>query len=571
MALFVAACLLIFSIAQTGIQSFQQDAQTLPWWKSMSIYNVYVKSFKDSNGDGVGDLNGITQKLNHFVDLGVDIVWLTPFSPSPGVDHGYDVSDYKSIDPTYGTMDDFVELIRQMKKLGLKFMMDLVVNHCSDQHIWFQKSKANIKPYSDYFIWRDPKGYDRDGTPIPPNNWTSLFLNSAWEWVESRKQFYYHIFSKNQPDFNMRNPQVLEELKDILRFWIDRGVSGFRLDAPKFYFEDKDFKDEQLADSDVLSQHWNRRPSTADLIESYELVRDWKHLIENEYTSKDGEERILIVEVYSSLELTQQWFDYAHLAYNFYYGMMVNRVNAKHLDMVTHLWNGVTSTYMTDTHDFARTAQKFGDEFVDNINMIITMLPGNVAIYYGQEIGMTGINLRPEQIRDRANVQITRDAVRTPMQWDDSLNAGFTTKRKPWLPVNPNYWRINLESEKTANVSHYQVLKSLMELRRTPTVKYGGLNTYVLSDWVWAFTRTFESAETYVIVLNLGTEMEVIDLSGIQNLPAYLKVVIPTINSGYKAGDRIWAKPKLGRSTYLRPKSGLVLTPNVQQEPDESS
>lgn len=213
-----------------------------------------------------------------------------------------------------------------------------------------------------------------------------------------------------------------------------------------------------------------------------------------------------------------------------------------------------------DSHDYIRTASRFGEEFVDVMHMIMMMLPGNVCIYYGQEIGMNTMAIRSDQIKDKSNKVVVRDAVRTPMQWDNSFNAGFTTRRKPWLPINPNYWRINVEKEKQANVSHYQVVKSLMDLRKTPSSKYGKLDTYVLSEWVWAFTRTFANAETYVVIVNIGTETEIFDLSVIPNMPASLKILVATINSGYTSGDYVWAKPKLRHSTSLRSKSGLVLS-----------
>lgn len=546
----------------------KENYEILPWWKSMTIYNVYPKSFKDSNGDGIGDFNGITEKLQHIVDLGIDVLWLNPFYMSPGFDHGYDISNFTAVDPIFGTMNDLSRLIREAKKLGLKFMIDFVGNHCSDQHVWFEKSVQKIEPYTDYFIWKDPNGYDRNGKPSPPNNWGNPYFGSSWTWVESRKQFYYHIFTEHQPDLNLRNPLVVEELKNVLRFWFDKGVSGLRVDAPFVYFEDEDLHEEVFPDVDdpMTSRIWEQQRYMANLPESYQLLGELKNFVKEEYTSKDGEERVFIAEVYSSLKNTLKWLDYINLAFNFELQFISPAANATVFDRAMNLWRGAVSTYVIDTHDFTRTAFKFGEEFVDIMHMIMAMLPGNLCIYYGQEIGMTGMTMRPDQRKENTNIVLTRDAVRTPMQWDDSLNAGFTTKRKPWLPVNPNYWRVNVEKETQAKVSHYQVLKSLMKLRKTPTSKYGQLKTYVLSEWVWAFTRTFENAEIYVVVVNIGTETEIIDLSVIPYLPPYLKILVSTINAGYKPGDYILSKAKFKHWTTLPPKSGLTLSTNIQRE-----
>ncbi|XP_065205958.1 maltase 2-like [Planococcus citri] len=579
----VRSKLLTISLLITAGNSFSLNTD---WWKHTIIYQIYVQSFKDSNGDGMGDIKGITNKLDHFVDLGVETLYLTPFFLSPMIDAGYDVSNFTEIDPLFGTMEDFNELMSEMKRRGLKLMTDLVINHSSDEHPWFGKSVDRIYPYTNFYVWLDPKGYDSKGQPIPPNNWLSLFDDCAWEWNEKRGQFYLHQFAIKQPDFNLRDAELKKEIKKIMKFWLDLGVAGFRLDATRHYIEDIYFRDEPFVDPHkTKTTIYNdlKHPYTADLWETYEFIHELRDFMD-QYTMRKGQqlERILAPEAYTNLNHTMAYYgtdDYGitHFPFNFKFATLYDFANAtiyndRILEWLKNMPKDATPNWVTENHDDLRIGSRLCEEYMDIVTITIMTLPGIACVYYGQEIGMTNGYVRPDQRKD-PNHDATpkarsRDGERLPMQWDDTMNSGFTSKYKPWLPVHPNYWQVNVEKQKSQQVSRYNIFKALSQIRKRKTMKIGHFESYVVSDWVYAFTRSYRRHETYITVLNLGSEIELINLHDvISNLPSTLQVVTASVNAGYVKGDQIQSIPKFPSIFSMRPLSAIVLTSRVHSKP----
>ncbi|CAH1738050.1 unnamed protein product [Aphis gossypii] len=494
-------------------------------------------------------------------------------------DFGYDISDYNAIDPMYGTMDDFVSLQKKLKSMGIKIIMDFVPNHSSDEHKWFKKSVEKIDPYTDYYVWRDGK-CDTNNSRIPPNNWQSLFSIPAWTWNEQRGQYYLHQFVPKQPDLNYRNEELVKKMKKNLKFWLDLGVDGYRIDAVPFLFEDLQFLDEpripeELAKKEKTPYLQYYHLYTKDLPETYDMVYQFRDVLD-EYKSRDGKTRVMVTESYTSIKNTMRYFGNethlgAHISFNFEFIEKLNdSSNAAKFNDVVYNWldnmpDGKCANWVIGNHDRPRAATRFGSEMVDAMNMLTMLLPGAAFTYMGEEIGMSdsairwdqtvdprGLNAGPDDFRTRS-----RDPVRTPYQWDATANAGFTrASSTPWLPVNPNYWRLNLDAQRQQQRSHYAVYKALARLRKTRTVQRGSFEGRPLSEWVYAFTRSLPSEETYLVVMNVGSEEERVDLSGwptLVNNETWL-VHTPSVNSQYSIGHSL----KTNGFT-MRPKSAMVL------------
>ncbi|XP_026811817.1 maltase 2-like isoform X1 [Rhopalosiphum maidis] len=556
------------------------DKTDLDWWQTAVFYQIYPRSFKDSNGDGIGDLKGIEEKAEHFKDIGVDCVWLSPIFKSPMADFGYDISDYNAIDSVYGTMDDFVSLQKKLKSLGIKIIMDFVPNHSSDEHEWFKKSVEKIYPYTDYYVWRDAK-CDENNLRIPPNNWQSLFSNSAWTWNEQRGQYYLHQFDPKQPDLNYRNKELVTEMKNNLRFWLDLGVDGYRVDAVPFLFEDSQFLDEPKKPEELAKKEKNTydryyHDYTMDLPETYDMISQFRDVFE-EYKLKDGKTRVMITEAYTTIENTIRYYGNktnlgAHMPFNF---GLIERLNdssnaAKFNDAVNS-WldimpDGKCANWVIGNHDQPRVATRFGSEMVDAMNMLNMLLPGVAFTYMGEEIGMSDTAVRWDQTVDPRGLNagpdgfriLSRDPARSPYQWNATAHAGFTAaSSKPWLPVNPNYWKLNLDAQRKQHCSHYTVYKRLARLRKTRTVQRGSFEGRALSEWVYAFTRSLPSEETYLVVINVGSEEERVNL--MSSWPTAAKdetwvVHTPSVNSQFSIGHSL----KTSEFT-MRPKSAMVL------------
>ena len=499
-----------------------------PWWKHAVIYEAYPRSFQDSNGDGVGDLKGITERVDYLQALGINAIWLSPIYPSPQVDFGYDISDYENVDPQYGNLVDFDQLVAEAKKRNIRIIMDMVMNHTSDKHPWFIESKSSRNnPKRDWYIWRDGKG-----PGIPPNNWQSAFGHSAWKYDPTTKQWYYHKFYAEQPDLNWRNPKVEKAMFDSVRFWLDRGVAGFRLDAIPTLFEDPELRDEKetggvnaFGDPNIDGSY------TENLPEVHDVMRSLRKLV----ASYPGD-RVLIGETYlPNIQELDKWYGGAgrnelNLPMDMQIGF-INKLDAslfrQRIEDVETKVHGNQPLIVFDNHDNPRSWDRYGDGVHDTAiaRVIATMLfttRATAMMYYGQEIGMvTTPPKRKEDVKDPVGLvgwpkEKGRDGERTPMQWDTSKNAGFSTADETWLPVAPNYKTVNVQVEDAASDSLLNWYKELIQMRATnPALREGPLtmldrtNPNVLSY----LRKGSAGSPSVVVALNFTAQPQTISLN----------------------------------------------------------
>jgi len=499
----LALCLLGTVSAQTLARPGSNLTPTEPWWKHAVFYEIYPRSFQDSNGDGIGDLNGITQRLDYLQSLGIDAIWLTPIYPSPQVDFGYDVSDYTAIDPQYGTLADFDRLVQEASRRHIRILMDMVLNHTSDQHPWFEQSASSRdNPKRDWYIWRDGRP-GTDGKLQPPNNWQSSFGHSAWQFDPRTGQFYYHYFYPQQPDLNWRNPAVEAAMFDAVRFWLNRGVAGFRLDAITTLFESQDLKDATVLPGKNAYGDPNTDQSLQNnLPEVHGVMRDLRKVVD----SAPGQ-RVLIGEIYT--ETPQQllaWYGARHdelqLPMDTQLGFL-DKVNgkldaaafrAKLTDAQTQL-GGNTPLFVFDNHDRPRSWDRYGDgthnAAIARVIATIQLASQSADIlYYGQELGMvTTPPTRKQDVKDPIGilgwpVDKGRDGERTPMQWSRTLNAGFSSSATTWLPVPATLANadVNVESEQADPHSLLHWYTQLLQLRRERDTMLAGSQTMLNFD-----------------------------------------------------------------------------------------
>src|SRR5215469_12323353 len=460
------------------------------WWKHAVIYEIYPRSFQDSNGDGIGDLNGITERLDYLQSLGVDAVWLSPIYPSPQVDFGYDISDYESVDSQYGTIADFDRLVAEAKKRHIGIIMDMVMNHTSDKHPWFiESASSRTNPKRDWYVWRDGKP---GGTPPnnPPNNWISEFGHSSWQYDPKTSQYYYHRFYTQQPDLNWRNPAVEQAMFGAVRFWLDRGVAGFRLDAIPTLFEDPSLHDaEELAGTNAYGDRNQKTDLYENLPEVHAVMRRLRAMV-NKYPG----DRVLIGETYlpNGQEL-DKWYggakrDELNLPMDMQVGFAntldANLLRQRISDAETKI-HGSQPLFVFDNHDNPRSWDRYGDGVHnDTIARIIATLllttRATSLMYYGEEIGMsTTPPARKEEVKDPIGItgwprEKGRDGERTPMQWDSSKNAGFSTSGTTWLPVTANYIGRNVKEQESDPNSLLNWYKQLISMRKTnPALRDG--------------------------------------------------------------------------------------------------
>ena len=485
----VSAKLLHASGSSAAGQS-QARTAVVPWWKHALIYEIYPRSFQDTTGSGIGDINGIIERLDYLQGLGVNAVWLSPIYPSPEVDFGYDISNYEAIDPIYGTLADFDRLIAEGKKRNIRVIMDMVMNHTSDQSPWFQESRSSRNnPKSDWYVWRDGKG-----PGIPPNNWESVFGHSAWTYDPQRGQWYYHRFYVQQPDLNWRNPEVQKAMFNVCRFWLDRGVAGFRLDAIPELFEDPQFRDEKiLPGKNAYGDPRQDQSRVQNLPEVHRVMRQLRQLVD----SYPGD-RVLIGETYlRNIQQQMLWYgkndDELQLPMDMQVGFIdkldVNKFRTNINQAETKL-NGNMPLFVFDNHDRPRSWDRYGDGVHDAaiariIATILLTTRSTALMYYGQEIGM--VTTPPKTI---AEVQDPvgkigwpkkkgRDGERTPMQWDAGKDAGFSTANKTWLPIPPSYKTVNVavESDQPDSLLHWY--EKLIEMRHNNPALHDGENIMV--------------------------------------------------------------------------------------------
>jgi alpha-glucosidase len=500
-----------------------------PWWKHALIYEIYPRSFQDSNGDGIGDLNGITQRLDYLKTLGVDAIWLSPIYPSPQVDFGYDVSNYEAIDPQYGTMADFDRLVSEAKKRKIGVIMDMVVNHTSDKHPWFiesESSKAN--PKRDWYIWRDGKG-----PGVPPNNWQSTFGHSAWKYDPKTSQWYYHRFYVEQPDLNWRNPAVERAVFGAFKFWLNKGVAGFRLDAVPTLFEDEQLQDEKVLPGTNAYGDPNLDDSlTNNLPEVHQVMRDLRK-VSNSYPGN----RVLIGETYlPDIAELRKWYGADHDELQLPMDMQVgflNKLDAAgfrtRIDQAEHDIDSDQPLFVFDNHDNPRSWNRYGDgkHNLDIARVIATLLLGTrstAMMYYGEELGMTTTTpTRVEDVKDPIGKigwpkEKGRDGERTPMQWDGSPNAGFTTAAAtPWLPVPPSYKTVNVALESREDDSLLAWYQRLIQLRReNPAMRDGTLTMLNVNDNnVLSWLRKAPDGQAVLVACNFTAQAQTVafDLS----------------------------------------------------------
>lgn len=554
-----------------GVRSISND-----WWRDAVIYQVYPRSLKDSNGDGIGDLNGITSKLEHIKDIGADALWLSPIYSSPQVDFGYDISNFTDIDPQYGTLADFAKLIKRAKELKLKVLLDFVPNHSSDQHPWFKKSVERVKPYDDYFIWRD--GEMVNGTRQPPNNWLSIFKGSAWEWNSQRGQYYYHQFAVAQPDLNYRNSDLKQAMSDVLTFWMDRGVEGFRVDAILHLFEDEQLRDEPKNNaSNVPADEYASLTHiyTRDLDETYVIARAWRQLLDDYATKHQTDAKFIIVEALTTPTIMKKYYDSGCNPFNF---MFVGDLNSssKAVDFkrgidrwLDNVPEGNVSNWVTDNHDNHRTGTRFGEKKSDMITMLSLTLPGITVIYYGDEIGMVDKNITYEETVDVAGCNLgpdryylaSRDPERTPFQWDTTTtSAGFSTNSKTWLPVHENYKTLNLAAQKLAAISHYKVFKAMAKIKKNLSLLKGGeVEVRLITENILGVVRRLETSSPVALLINMGTGDESVDAHTWLNIPEELIIYTASV------GSQIQPNTKVNTSALRLPGSSSLFLASKSQ------
>ena len=534
------------------------------WWKESIVYQVYPRSFKDSNGDGIGDLRGIIQKLDYLKDLGVNVIWLSPVYKSPNDDMGYDISNYQDIMDDFGTLADWEEMIAGMHQRGIKLLMDLVVNHSSDEHPWFQEArKSKDNPYRDYYIWRPGR---TDG-PVPePNNWLSFFSGPAWEYDAHTGEYYLHLFSRKQPDLNWENPQVRAEVFKMMNWWMDKGVDGFRMDVINLISKVPGLPDVPVVNP-ASPYQWGGKnfingPRLMEFL--HEMKREVLARAEvfsvGECPGVSTSDAIMITnEDSGALSMV---FQFEHMGLDSGgRGALPGKWNRKPLDLrdlktTMSRWEddldgkGWNSLYLSN-HDQPRTVSRFGDDGVyrvESAKMLGTflhMLQGTPYVYQGEEIGMTNVRfpsiedykdiellnmyreamgkgIDPQQVMEAIYVK-GRDNARTPMQWDSSPQAGFTSG-EPWIKVNPNYTTINVAQAVADPDSIYHYYRKLIQLRKDhPIIVYGSYRLLLAEHpQVYAFTRTLED-ESLLVLLNFSAQMAECDLpDGIAVDPASL-------------------------------------------------
>ncbi|XP_065224662.1 maltase 1-like [Planococcus citri] len=538
------------------------------WWEHTIIYEIIPHTFKDSDGDGVGDFKGITSKLDHFVDLGIETIHLTPMYETTALDMGYDITDYYNVDHRLGTISDLEELIREMNKRNMKLILDLVINHSSHKHKWFQKSIDRIDPYTDFYVWKDSKGFDNvTNQEIPPNKWISVFLQepgAAWTWNEKRKQFYLHNFLPEQPDLNLRNENLKEILWKMIEFWLDKGVSGFRLDATPWYIEDEEFRDDDL----------NLRQCNQP--ETFEFIHEFRTYLDKYNEKRGGFERIFIAEAHVWGEILTQYYgrknySVTHFPYSFLLRYINWPINAKTLQFYLNFWmsflpEGKTAAWMTQDHDGSRVGSRICPEFADIFTIVSMMLPGTVGVYYGQEIAMMNGFATEDQFHDFSGGG-TRDPTRLTMQWDDTINAGFSTNVSTYSPVNSDYFQRNVAVQKEQSVSHYNLFKDLATLRKTNIFKFGKFKNANFGN-IYSLTRSYKGNVLTVVVNFEITASSRVNLTEIlQNRPDEITVVAASVNSEYVKGFNI--EFKQSEEFYMRPLSSVVLKTDLPYSENE--
>ena len=481
----------------------------LLWWQSGLVYQVYPRSFQDTNHDGIGDLKGIIRRLDYFQWLGVKSVWISPVNPSPMVDFGYDISDYRDIDPIFGSLSDFDALLEAIHRREMKLILDLVPNHTSDRHPWFLESRASRdNPKRDWYIWKDGKegrGY--------PNNWLSSFGGSAWEWDENTGQYYYHAFDKTQPDLNWRNTGVQEAIFDIMRFWLGKGVDGFRVDVMWHLIKDPNFRDNPPNPdyaSHMSTFHQLLPLYSTDQPEVHDIVRKMRAVLD------EFPDRMMIGEIYLPVQKLVAYYGAdlrgAHLPFNFQ--LITLDWNASEIFSALIAYEAALPrdgwpNWVLSNHDKPRIVSRVGTEQSFVAAMLLLTLRGTITLYYGDEIGMRDVAIPEAMIRDPRGLNmpdrnVSRDPARTPMQWDSTPFAGFSDVA-PWLPVDRLFPTVNVQTQQDHPSSLLLFYRRLIELRgREPALCAGAFVPVYGDHQLISYVREVQGADRFLVVLNLS-------------------------------------------------------------------
>jgi len=518
------------------------------WWKNAVIYQIYPKSFLDTNNDGIGDLNGIDRKLDYLRELGVDALWISPFYLSPQIDNGYDIADYRKVDPMFGNNTDLEKLIKDAHEKGIKIIMDMVANHTSDQSIWFRESRKSKDNYfSDFYIWKDPKV---DGSE--PNNWGSNFGGSAWTFDENRQQYYLHYYGKQQPDLNWENPKVREAIYDVMRYWKAHGVDGWRMDVITSISKNQEFPDNANPHNlKYVVGNQNNGPRMHEFIHemNQEVFKPFSMMSVGEAPdSKSKDARRLVEPEREELNMV---FTFEHMHVDRKPGDVNGRWAIQPVDVVqlkktlanwqntlnNHGWNAL----YFENHDRARTPSRWGNdkeyryESATAFATVLHGLKGTPFVYQGEEIGMTNPEFKLDDYEDielktnyeklvkqektiseadflKAARKISRDNARTPMQWDDTKNSGFSDV-SPWFKLNPNYKNLNVLKDRSSDKSIFKYYQTLIKLRHTEKVFEDGDFQLLLPDDknIFAYTRTLDD-EKWLVIANLSSEIQSVEL-----------------------------------------------------------
>uniref|UniRef100_A0A8C8Z6R9 Amino acid transporter heavy chain SLC3A1 n=1 Tax=Prolemur simus TaxID=1328070 RepID=A0A8C8Z6R9_PROSS len=539
----------------------------LDWWQQGPMYQIYPRSFKDSNKDGNGDLKGIQDKLDYITTLNVKTIWITSFYKSSLKDFRHGIEDFREIDPIFGTMKDFENLLAAIHDKGLKLIIDFIPNHTSDNHTWFQLSRTRVGKYTDYYIWHDCT--HEDGTTIPPNNWLSVYGNSSWHFDEVRNQCYFHQFTKEQPDLNFRNPDVQEEVNEIIQFWLAKGVDGFSFDAVRFLLEATHLRDEIQVNKTQIPDtvtHYSElyHDFTTTQVGMHNIAQGFRQIMD-QYSREPGRYRFMGIEAYAeSIDRTMLYYGLpfiqeADFPFN-HYLTMLDTLSGNNVYEVITSWmenmpEGKWPNWMIGGPDISRLTSRLGNAYVNVMNMLLFTLPGTPITYYGEEIGMG--NILASDLNESYDINTLLS--KSPMQWDNSSNAGFSEANHTWLPTSSDYHTVNVEVQKTQPRSALKLYQELSLLHANELILNRGWFCYLRNDSPCVvYTRELDGIDkVFIVVLNFG-ESTLLNLQEmISHLPARLRIILST-DSAYTGGEVDTS------GLYLNNGEGLILQYNTK-------
>ncbi|XP_055639689.1 maltase 1-like [Toxorhynchites rutilus septentrionalis] len=557
---------LVLPFVAVGLR--QRQSALKDWWETALFYQIYPRSFYDTNGDGIGDIKGITAKLRYLKETGIDAAWLSPVFKSPQRDFGYDVSDFREVDELFGSNDDLEELFAEAGKYGIRIILDFVPNHSSTEHPWFKQSELRQEPYKDYYVWHPGKPIPGQEKPDVPNNWNSVFYGSAWAWSNIREEYYLHQFEVGQPDLNFRNPAVIAEFDEILRFWMEKGASGFRVDAVNHMFEDELFRDEPVDDpSDPLSYGYTNHMYTNNLLETYDVIGHWRRVLDSFAEENNRDTIVMMTEAYTSMDMIMRFYESdngteqrAHFPFNF---AMITDLN-EHSEAIDfknvidrfleNIPRGKVTNWVLGNHDQPRVGSRYGPDRIDGLLLLLLTLPGVAVTYNGEEIGMLDFrDITYEDSRDPQGCNVgseeykwkSRDPQRTPFQWDDSYNAGFSNASKTWLPIHPYFRQTNLLKQMEAEYSTYKLYVDAVKLRKNRVFTHGLFKSRALTENVFGFARYIkdqgdaEHGSYAIIIINMSNEKTTVDLYDLFAVSTETVVRLAGRDSHYHVGQQV--------------------------------